>query len=96
LMDKKLEKYIECMEFIEAHPELRGRYEVYVKNKAEEEQLHKAEQRIYEASYQKTLNAENGGKVSEVKKRFIEHFEAQGLTKEQIKERYGDILGDDI
>ena len=40
-MDKDLKKYIECMEFIEAHPELRSRYEVYVKNEAEKEQLHK-------------------------------------------------------
>ncbi|MED4285222.1 hypothetical protein P4679_25205 [Priestia megaterium] len=95
-MDKDFKKYIECMEFIEAHPELRSRYEVYVKNEAEKEQLHKAEQRIYEASYQKTLNEENGSKVSEVKKRFIEHFEKQGLTREQIKDRYGDILGDFI
>ncbi|MGF9891149.1 hypothetical protein [Priestia megaterium] len=95
-MDKDFKKYIECMEFIEAHPELRSRYEVYVKNEAEKEQLHKAEQRIYEASYQKALNAENSGKVNEVKKRFVEHFEAQGLTKEQIKEQYGDIIGDYI
>ncbi|MDU9693980.1 hypothetical protein WKH56_08700 [Priestia sp. SB1] len=95
-MDKDFKKYIKCMEFIEAHPELRGRYEVYVKNQAEKEQLHKAEQRIYEASYQKALNAENGEKVNEVKKRFVEHFEAQGLTKDQIKEQYGDIIGDYI
>ncbi|WP_341285180.1 hypothetical protein [Priestia megaterium] len=73
-MDKGFEKYKECMEYIQSHPEYRLKYEAYFKNVTDEAN------RLYTAREEGKQEAEQ-----KIVKNCLKH----GLTAEQIEEMVG-------
>ena len=73
-MEEGFKKYIECMEYIQSHPEYRLRYEAYFKNVTDEvNRLHTAREEGKQEAEQKIV------------KNCLNH----GLTVEQIGEMVG-------
>lgn len=77
-MDKGFEKYKECMEYIQYHPEYRLKYEVYFKNVTDEaNRLYTAEREGYLKGLQKA------------ERKIVKNCLNHGLTVEQIEEMVG-------
>lgn len=77
-MEEGFKKYIECMKYIQLHPEYKDRYETYFKNVTDEtNRLYTAEREGYLKGIQKA--------AQKIVKNCLKH----GLTAEQIEEMVG-------
>ncbi|MGF9891146.1 hypothetical protein ABEX78_21030 [Priestia megaterium] len=85
-MDKGFEKYKECMEYIQSHPEYRLKYEAYFKNVTDEEN------RLYTAEREDERKGEREGYLKGIQKaeqKIVKNCLNHGLTVEQIEEMVG-------